>query len=142
MDHVEHIANHWTDKIKDMPTITKSLRYIFTVYNFSVGIFLRSNPHHPVSWVVYWDYGHSAFVFTLPEHCHKGLSRNILVHQYVKMLKMVSFQLRSVTQDLLLLKVRFRHVEKIFPGCTWRDSITGECFWQLKTSYMQEINEY
>jgi len=109
VDQVEHVANHWTDKIRDMPTIKKS---------FSVGIFLRSNPHHPVSWVVYWDYGHSAFVFTFPEHRHKGLNRNILAHQCIKMLKMVSFQLGSVTQDLLLLKIldMLKNISLATPG--------------------------
>ena len=128
MDHVEHVADYWTDKIKDMPTIKMYLQYIFNIFDFSLGIFLRSNPHYPVSWVVYSDYGHSFFLYTLPEHRHEGLGGNLLSCQYIKMLKngIIPFSERIKGSNTT---ENFRNVERYFPGCTWRDSITGECYW-------------
>ena len=128
LDHVEHVADHWLDKITDMPTIKKYLQYIFTVYNFAVGIFLRSNPHHPVSWVIYSDYGHSVFLYTQPEHRHKGLSGNIISHLYINLLKSGIIPVGERIKGSNISE-NFRHVEKYFPGYTWRDSITGECYW-------------
>ena len=128
MDHVQHVANYWTDKNKDMPTIKKYLKYIFAVYSFAVGIFLRSSPHYPISWVVYSDYGHSVFLYTLPEHRDKGLSANIMSQQYMKLLNNGIIPLGERIRGSILTE-NFRHVEKCFPGYTWRDSITGECYW-------------
>ena len=128
LDHVDHLVNHWTDKIRDIPTITKYLQHVFTMYDLSAGIFLRSNPHYPVSWVVYSDYGHSVFLYTLPEHRDRGLSGNILSHQYIKMLQSGIIPLGERIRGSILTE-NFRHVEGCFPGYTWRDSITGECYW-------------
>ena len=128
VDHVEHVADYWTDKIKDMPTIKMYLQYVFTVFKFSLGIFLRSNPRYPVSWVVYSDFGHAVFGYTLPEHRNKGFGANIISHQFTKLLNDGIIPLGERIKGSRLTK-NFRHVEKSFPGYTWRDSITGECYW-------------
>ena len=128
MDHVDHLAGYWTDKTKDTPTIIKYLQHVFTMYNLSVGIFLKSNPHYPVSWVIYSDYGHSVFLYTLPEHRDRGLSGNILSYQYIKMLQSEIIPLGERIRGSVLTE-NYSHVERCFPGYTWRDSITGECYW-------------
>ena len=41
----------------------------------SVGVFLRSDPTHPVSWTLLSNYGHIMHVYTLEEHRRKGYAK-------------------------------------------------------------------
>ena len=87
VDHIDYVANYWTDKNKDVSIIKKYLQHTLTVYNYSFGIFLMSNPCNPVSWVAFSDYGNSVFLYTIPEYRNKGLSGNVISYQYIKLLE-------------------------------------------------------
>ena len=45
----------------------------------SVGVFLRSDPTHPVSWSLLSNYGHIMHVYTLEEHRGKGYGRIVVL---------------------------------------------------------------
>ena len=126
--HVDYIADYWTDKTFSLPVITKYLQNIFTAYNFSIGIFPRSHPSYPVSWVIYSDYGHSMFLYTIPEYRGNGFGGITKANLYSSLLKNCIYPLGECTRDSYPSK-KFSHVEKCFPGYTWRDSVTGECYW-------------
>ena len=121
MDHVDYVTDYWTDKIKDTPTIKKYLQYIWTMHSFSIGIFLRSNPNNPVSWVCYSDYGHSVFLYTIPEHRGCGLGGNTLASLYIKLMENGIYPLGERIRGHIQ-NDSYRHVEKCFPGYTWRDA--------------------
>ena len=128
VEHVDFVGDYWTDKDKDMPVIKKYLEYVLTMFNYSVGVFLRSNPCTPVSWVAYSDYGHSVFLYTIPEYRNNGLSGNIMSNQYIRLLEDDVIPLGERIRGSILTE-DLRHVEECVPGYTWRDSITGECYW-------------
>ena len=131
VDHVDYITDHWTDKDKPIPIIRRYLQNIFTMYDFAVGVFLRSHPSYPVSWAIYSDYGYVVFLHTIPEYRKKGFSGIILSALYSSLLDhrhhhLIPFGER--TKGSFLSK-RFSHVENYYSDYTWRDSITGECYW-------------
>ena len=129
VDHVDYIAGYWTDdKEKDVSIVKKYLEHILTVYDYSFGIFLRSNPCNPVSWIAFSDYANSVFLYTIPEHRNNGLSGNVISNQYIKLLEDGIIPLGERIRGSILTE-DFRHVEKCITGYTWRDSITGECYW-------------
>ena len=98
------------------------------MYNYSFGIFLMSNPCNPVSWIAFSDYGNAVFLYTIPEYRNKGLSGNVISYQYIKLLEDSIIPLGERIRGSILTE-EFGHVEKCIPGYTWRDSITGECYW-------------
>ena len=98
------------------------------MYDFSVGIFLRSHPSYPVSWTMYSDYGHAVFLHTIPEYRKKGLSGIILSTLYSSLLDHHLIPVGERIKGSFLSK-KFSHVENCYPDYTWRDSITGECYW-------------
>jgi len=53
----------------------------------SVGVFLKSDPTHPVSWSLLSNYGHFMHVHTLVEHQRKGYGRITVVSLMQQMLK-------------------------------------------------------
>ena len=53
----------------------------------SVGVFLRSDPTHPVSWSLLSNYGHIMHVYTLEEHRGKGYARIVVLSLMQQMLK-------------------------------------------------------
>ena len=98
------------------------------MYDFSIGIFLRSQPSNPVSWVTYSDYGHAGFMYTIPEYRGYGLGSIAMATLYSNLLDNHFVPLGERAKDSPLNK-KYSHVEKSFPDYTWRDSITGECYW-------------
>ena len=128
VDHVDYITDHWTDKNKPIPIIQRYLQSIFTMYDFSIGIFLRSQPSYPVSWAIYSDYGHIVFLHTIPKYRKKGFSGILLPTLYSNLLDHQLIPVGERTKGFFLSK-KFSHVENYYPDYTWRDSITGECYW-------------
>ena len=130
VNHADYIAYHWTEKLQDkeIPIITKYLQNIIRIYNFSMGIFPRSDPAYPVSWVVYRDFGHTVFFHTLPEYRGNGFGENLVVKFSSVLLENNIYPLGEYIRDSYLHK-KFSNVEKCFPNYTWRDSITGKCYW-------------
>ena len=98
------------------------------MYDFSVGIFLRSYPSYPVSWVTYTDYGHGAFLYTIPGYRGYGFGGIMMATLYSCLLNNHFIPLGERIRGSFLNK-KFSHVERCYPGYTWRDSITGECYW-------------
>ena len=45
----------------------------------SVGMFLKSDPTHPVSWSLLSNYGHIMHLYTLEEHRGKGYGRIVVL---------------------------------------------------------------
>ena len=134
VDHADYITNYWTDKNKPIPIIQKYLQSTFTMYNFSTGIFLRSHPSNPVSWMTYSDYGHATFLYTIPEYRGNGFYGITMATLFSNLLDNDIVPLGERTKGSYLSK-KFSHIEKCIPGYTWRDSITGKCYWQIIYSY-------
>ena len=126
--HSDYIADHWSDKTFSFSIIAQYLQNIFTTYNLSIGIFPRSHPSHPVSWVVYSDYGHSVFLYTIPEYRRNGFSRIMMANLYSSLLENHIYLVGERIKGSFLNK-KLSNAEKCFLGYTWRDSITGECYW-------------
>ena len=53
----------------------------------SVGVFLSSDPTHPVSWSLLSNYGHIMHVYTLEEHRGKGYGRVVVLSLMQQMLE-------------------------------------------------------
>ena len=53
----------------------------------SVGVFLKSDPTHPVSWSLLSNFGHIMHVYTLVEHRGKGYGRITVVSLMQQILK-------------------------------------------------------
>ena len=53
----------------------------------SVGIFLKSDPTHPVSWALLSNFGHIMHVYTLMEHRGKGYGKITVVNLMQQMLE-------------------------------------------------------
>ena len=45
----------------------------------SVGVFLKSDPTHPVSWSLLSNYGHIIHLYTLEEHRGKGYGKIVVL---------------------------------------------------------------
>ena len=125
LDHVDYITDHWTDKDKPIPIIRRYLQNIFTTYDFSIGVFLRSHPTYPVSWAMYSDYGHAVFLYTIPEYRKKKVSSIVLSTLFSTLLDHHFIPVAECIKGTFL-KNKFTGY---YPGYTWRDSITGECYW-------------
>ena len=128
VDHVDHITDYWTDTNKDLPTIKNYLSHVLTVYNYSTGIFLRSRPSNPVSWVAYGDFGHIIHQYTLPEYRQNCLSLIALIDLYKQLAEDGIVGVAERSNSNFLGKTLNAEV-KFISDYTWRDSITGECYW-------------
>ena len=62
------------------------LKYIIRTCG-SAGVFLKSDPTHPVSWSLLSNYGHILHVYTLTEHRRKGYVRITLLSLMQQMLE-------------------------------------------------------
>lgn len=128
LDHVDYIADYWTDKYMDMPIIKKYLQNIITMFNdLSVGIFLRSCPSYPVSWIIYGDFGYCVFMYTIPEYRRNGFSRLMFDKLFSSLLENNMYFVGECIKNSFDRKSK--NVKILFPGYTWRDSVTGECYW-------------
>lgn len=56
--HVDYISKHWEYLDIDPDVVKKYFRHILTTYDISAGIFTKSDPSYPVSWMTYSDIGH------------------------------------------------------------------------------------
>ena len=128
MDHVDHITDYWTDTNTDLPTIKNYLSHILTVYNYSTGIFLRSCPSNPVSWLAYSDFGHIIHQYTLPEYRQNGLSLIASTDLYIQLGENGIVAVAECSNNYFLGKT-LNALVKCVSDYTWRDSITGECYW-------------
>ena len=128
MDHVDYITDYWTDTNKDIPTIKKYLSYVLTVYNYSTRIFLRSNPSHPVSWVAYGDFGHMIHMYTLPEYRQNCFSLIAVINLNKQLAENGIITVGERSKDNFVGRT-LNAAAKFIPDYTWRDSITGECYW-------------
>ena len=128
-DHADHITNYWCyGDYKDVPIIRKYLRNILTMYNFSVGVFSRPHPSNPISWMVYSDFGHTVLFHTIPEYQGSGFGEIVLDKFSSNLLENNLHPLGEYIKGSYLQK-KFSHVAKCVPNYTWRDSITGKCYW-------------
>ena len=127
-DHADHITNYWCCDNKDVPIIKKYLKNILTMYNFSVGVFSRSNLSNPISWMVYSDFGHTVLFRTIPEYQGTGFGEIVLVNFCSNLFEKNLHPLGEYIKGSYLLK-KFGHAAICAPNYTWRDSITGKCYW-------------
>ena len=86
---------------------------------------MKSDPTYPVAWVMYSDFGIVFNRMTLPEHRNQGLSFAISASTASQML---SQGIVPVSEHHREDEVPFRLTKYILES-TWRDSITGECYW-------------
>ena len=131
VDHADFIAEHFlmnSHFAVNKSDASKYFKHIFTTYNFTAAAFMRSNPTYPVSWVMYGDYGHAAYWNTLPEHQQKGLGYPIVARLYTKMIQQGIVPVGERHKDNLIFG-RHNKIMKPILESTWRDSITGECYW-------------
>ena len=127
VDHVDFIADYWTDSNKDLTTVTKYLSHVITMY-YSTAIFLTSTPSTPISWSIYGDFGHIIHLYTLPEYRKSNLSLITSVDLDRKLKNIGLIGVGERHKDGLRGK-RLHTLGEFFPDYTWRDSITGECYW-------------
>ena len=71
-DHAKFICEFWN--FCELQDRINYFEYLIKDCN-SVGIFLKSDPSQPVSWVVLANYGHIVHIHTVQEHRRKGYSR-------------------------------------------------------------------
>ena len=77
LEHADFISDFW---IHGEPEArTEMLKYVIRKCN-SVGVFLKSDPTHPVSWSLLSNYGHIMHVYTLEEHRGKGYGRIVVLN--------------------------------------------------------------
>ena len=127
VDHVDYIADYWIDSNKDLRILTKYLSHVITMY-YSTATFLKSNPSYPVAWALYGDFGHIIHRHTIPEHRQSGLTLITLADLGRKLNEVGLIQLGEVHKGSFRGK-RLHKFNKFVPDYTWRDSITGECYW-------------
>lgn len=127
--HADFISEYWTDNVyKDFDVIKKYLKHVISLYDISTGVFTKSNPSYPVAWGLYGDIGHAIGLYTLPEYRRKGLAVVLSARVFTQILQneivpLVEQHSKSVIAGC------FGGAEKCFVDTTWRDSITGECYW-------------
>ena len=119
------MSEYWTYINKDSDIIKRYFRHILTSYDISAGIFNKSDPSYPVSWALYSDFGHAMGLHTLPEHRHMGFGILLVSNVAKQLLQKGIVPVGEVFQDSFL-DGKFG---KYIIDTTWRDSITGECYW-------------
>ncbi|XP_065885948.1 uncharacterized protein [Dysidea avara] len=131
VDHADFIAEHFlmnSHFAVNKSDVSKYFKHIFATYNLTAAAFIRSNPTYPVSWGMYGDYGHAVYWNTLPEHQQKGLGFVITARLWTKMIQQGIVPVIEQHKDHLMFG-KFNKIIKPILGSTWRDSITGECYW-------------
>ena len=83
-DHAHFISQHW-NYFKPLDRL-QYLKYVFQNL-ISVGVFLESNPHQPVSWGFQSNFGSMNAIHTLEEHRRKGYNRMATLCLMEKILK-------------------------------------------------------
>ena len=124
--HVDYISKHWEYLDIDPDVVKKYFRHILTMYDISTGIFTKSDPSHPVSWMTYSDIGHLLGLRTLPEYQHKGFGLAVTAH--------LSAQVQK--EGIVVTGEQFaggvtayaKKFGQYVADTTWRDSITGEYY--------------
>ena len=132
LDHTDFIAEH-SSMIKEFHPVTKQqvskyFKNILLTYKLSAAVFLRSNPMYPVSWGTYSDCGLATNLSTLPDHRQKGLALALSANLFAQMQRQGIVPVVERHKDSPVVK-RFSKVEECVLESTWRDSITGECYW-------------
>ena len=124
--HADFISEYWTYFNNDSKVIKRYFRHILTVYDISTGIFAKSDPSYPVSWVLYCDYGNAMCLRTLPEYQRMGFGivavSNICTQLEHKGIIPVGEQIRE--------NITTGKFGNYVTDTVWRDSITGECYLQ------------
>ena len=126
-EHADFIGEYWANNVNtDLDVINKYFKHIITTYDISAGMFTKSNPSYPVSWLIYSDIGHLIGLHTLPEYQSKNLALVACVNLITEM------------QEEGLVPVMEQHKHSPVAGklgetyiidTTWRDSITGEFYY-------------
>ena len=129
VDHIDYIANYWTDRNKDsnMSIINKYLHNILTIYDFFERNFFKITPilssfMGTLQWL--WT-GHSIFRYTIPEYQGIGLSRILSAKLFSNL---IEHNIHPVVECIRGV-IHSKDLKMCFPGYTWRDSLTGECYW-------------
>ena len=122
--HADFIGEYWTYINKDVHTIKKYFRHILTMYETSAGIFTKSDPSYPVSWVHYSDFGHVIGMHTLPKYRHKGFSAILFANVYGQVQQKGIVPGGELFNDSVLGETPGKFIIETL----WRDSITGECY--------------
>jgi len=131
LDHADYITEHFlmnSNFAVEKEDVSKYFKQIFTTYNLTAAAFMRSNPTYPVSWVIYGDYGHAVYWKTLPEHQRKGLGFVIVARLWRKMIQQGIVPVFEQHKDNLIFE-RVNKLVKPILESTWRDSVTGKCYW-------------
>ena len=89
---------------------------------------MRSNPTYPVSWGTYSDHGLATNLIALPEHQQKGFALALSANLFAQMQRQGIVPVVERHKDSPVVK-RFSKFEECVLESTWRDSITGECYW-------------
>ena len=101
----------------------------FAKNRLSVGVFLKSDPTHPVSWSLLSNYGHIVHLYTLEEHRRKGYGKIVILSLMEQILEaglvpVVEILVGNVASIKLFTQLGF--VES-FPGNTsWKQFIQSE----------------
>jgi len=77
-EHAEFIGDFWVRVNSKPEACTELVRYSIKTCD-SLGLFLESDPTHPVSWSILSNYSHLVHTYTLEEHRRKGYSRIVLL---------------------------------------------------------------
>ena len=129
-EHAEFIGEYWTGGIgRSKDIIKRYLRHLLTVYDLSAGIFLKSDPMYPVSWVLYGDMGHAFCMHTLPEYRGNQLALFTFVNLCAQLEQVGIVPVGEKHQSIPIGHGALGRIEKYIADSTCRDSITGECYW-------------
>ena len=125
--HVDYISKHWNYLADFDPDIVKKyFRHNLTMYNISTGIFTKSDPSYPVSWMTYSDTGHMMGLRTLPEYQCKGFGLAVSAHLSVQAQKEGIVPIgEQFAGSVTAYAIKYG---KYVADTTWRDSITGEYY--------------
>ena len=94
------------------------------MYDFSAGIFTKSDPSYPVSWTHYSDFGHTIGIHTLPEYRQRGFSAILVANVYAQLQQKGIIPGGELFNDSVLGAALGKYIIETL----WRDSITGECY--------------
>ena len=83
-EHAGFVSNYWI--YGEPEARTELLKYVIKNCG-SVGLFLKSDPTHPVSWSLLSNYGHIMHVYTLEEQRRKGYGRITVLSLMQQMLE-------------------------------------------------------
>ena len=118
----------FVSKFCDIEARAKMIKY--AIKNCpSAGVFLRSDPTHPISWSLLSNYGHIMHLYTLEEHRGKGYGKIVVLSLMEQILEAglipaLEIAVGNVPSAKLFTELNF--VES-FPGNTsWKQFIKSE----------------